>query len=162
VSDRQSELDAVQAQIAALPKPKRPVIDANVAADEAQRAVALAGVLGGRISWDGVLRDVSLVLPGNISLTRLEAQLPAPLPAGTTAPVPAPTTVPTAPVAPTGVSIEGYTKNQRSVATLLARLRTVPSLTNVQLESSARELVGKKSIVRFIVLADIKQPGGAQ
>jgi Tfp pilus assembly protein PilN len=69
---------------------------------------------------------------------------------------------PTAPAAPTGVTIEGYTKDQPSVAHLLARLRTVPSFTNVQLQSSARELVGKKSIVRFTVLADVKQPGGTQ
>lgn len=60
------------------------------------------------------------------------------------------------------MSIEGYTKDQRSVAVLLARLRTVPSLSNVQLESSTREIVADKPIVRFIILADIKQPGGAQ
>jgi Tfp pilus assembly protein PilN len=163
-SDRQSQLEAVQAEIAALPKPKRPVIDSDVAADEAQRAVALAGVLGGRISWDGVLRDVSLVLPGNVSLTGLVAQLAPPTAAGTAPPAatPAAPAVPTAPALPTGVSIEGYTKNQRSVAVLLARLRTVPSLTNVQLESSTREIVADKPIVRFIILADIKQPGGAQ
>ena len=59
------------------------MIDADVAAGEAARAVALASVLGGRISWDGVLRDVSLVLPGNVSLTRLQAQLPPPAPATT-------------------------------------------------------------------------------
>jgi hypothetical protein len=41
-------------------------------------------------------------------------------------------------------------------------LRTVPSFTNVQLQSSTRELIGKKSIVRFTVLADVKQPGGTQ
>ncbi len=162
VSNRQSELDAVQAQIAALPKPKRPVIDADVAAGEAARAVALAGVLGGRISWDGVLRDVSLVLPGNVSLTRLAAQLPPPAPVVVPGTEPAPTPAPVAPVLATGVTVQGYTKDQASVARLLARLRTVPSLTNVQLESSTREVIGKKPIVRFIVLADIKQPGGAQ
>ena len=162
VSDRQSQVDAVQAQIAALPKPKRPVIDADVAATEAARAVALAGVLGGRVSWDRMLRDVALVLPGDISLTALQAQLPPPVPAGTAAATPPGTATPAAPLLPTGVTIEGYTKDQPSVARLLARLRTVPSFTNIQLESSTRELIGKKSIVRFIVLADVKQPGGAQ
>jgi type IV pilus assembly protein PilM len=162
VSNRQSELNAVQAEIAALPQPKRPVIDADVAAGEAARAVALAGVLGGRVSWDGVLRDVSLVLPGNVSLTRLAAQLPPPAPAVAPGTEPAPAPAPVAPALPTGVTVQGYTKDQASVARLLARLRTVPSLTNVQLESSTREVVGKKPIVRFIVLADIKQPGGAQ
>jgi hypothetical protein len=107
---------------------------------------------------------VSLVLPGNVSLTELQAQLPPPAPAAApgTQPTATVAAVPTAPVRPTGVSIAGYTADQRSVARLLARLRTVPSLTNVQLESSSRETVAKKTIVRFIVLADIKQPGGAQ
>ena len=141
-SNRQSELDAVQAQIAALPKPKRPVIDADVAAGEAARAVALASVLGGRISWDGVLRDVSLVLPGNVSLTRLAAQLPPPAPAA------APGTRAAQPRLPSRrprrsrreCRSRATRKDQASVARLLARLRTVPSLTNVQLESSTREI----------------------
>jgi type IV pilus assembly protein PilM len=162
VSDNQAQLDAVQAEIAALPKPKRPVIDANVEATEAARAVALAGVLGGRVSWDRMLREVALVLPGNISLTGLSAQLPPPAPAGTLPAAATPAAVPTAPVAPTGVTIDGYTKDQRSVALLLARLRTVPSFTNVQLQTSTRELVANKPIVRFTVLADVKQPGGTQ
>jgi hypothetical protein len=102
------------------------------------------------------------VLPGNISLTGLSAQLPPPAPAGTLPAAATPAAVPTAPVAPTGVTIDGYTKDQRSVALLLARLRTVPSFTNVQLQTSTRELVANKPIVRFTVLADVKQPGGTQ
>ena len=124
-------------------------------------------MLGGRVSWDGVFRDVSLVLPATVSLTRMEAKLAPPLTADQAAAAATATTAatPTAPTLPTGVSLEGYTKDQRTVALLLARLRTVPSLTNVQLESSTREKAGqngKKTIVRFIILADIKQPGGSQ
>ena len=156
VSERESALAAVQADIDALPEPKRPQIDPSLAASEAGRAAALASVLGGRVSWDGVLRDVSLVLPGNVSLTRLAAQLPEPVPA--TAQADTTTTAPVA-VSPTGVEIEGYTGNQPSVARLLARLRTVPSLRNVQLQSSTYEEVGSEVIVRFVVLADMA--GGA-
>lgn len=168
VGDRQAEVEAVQAQIASLPKPKVPIIDDSVAATEAARAVALAGVLGGRVSWDGVLRDVSLVLPGDVSLTRLQAQLPLPTPPSAT-PGPGAAVAPTmtagtpaVPAAPTGVKVEGYTSDQQSVARLLARLRTVPSLSNVQLESSKRETIGRKTIVSFVVLADITQLGGVQ
>ncbi len=156
VSERESALAAVQADIDALPEPKRPQIDPSLAASEAGRAAALASVLGGRVSWDDVLRDVSLVLPGNVSLTRLAAQLPEPVPA--TAQADTTTTAPVA-VSPTGVEIEGYTGNQPSVARLLARLRTVPSLRNVQLQSSTYEEVGSEVIVRFVVLADMA--GGA-
>ena len=163
VSNRQSELDAVQAEIAALPKPKRPVIDADVAAGEAARAVALAErprwprLVGRRPARRvaGAARERladtargSAAAAGARGRTRYRARSRAPAPA--------------APALPTGVTVQGYTKDQASVARLLARLRTVPSLTNVQLESSTREVIGKKPIVRFIVLADIKQPGGAQ
>jgi type IV pilus assembly protein PilM len=164
VDDRQSQLDAVEAEISALPKPKRPIIDAGVAATEANRAVALAAVLGGRVPWDGVLRDVSLVLPSNVSLTKLSAELPEPtvVPAGTSTTTSTTTPAPVVPAQPTGVTVEGYTVDQPSVARLLARLRTVPSLTNIQLSSSERTAVGQKTIVKFEIIADIKQPGGAQ
>jgi type IV pilus assembly protein PilM len=162
-NDRQAELSAVQAEIAALPKPKKPLVDENVAASEAARAVALASVLGSRVPWDGVLRDVSLVLPKNVSLTKLAAQLPPPpVPGEETASNTTTVGTPATPAQPTGVEIEGYTSDQPSVALLLARLRTVPTLTNVQLGSSERERAGQKTIVRFVVLADIKQLGGAQ
>jgi type IV pilus assembly protein PilM len=157
VSERESALAGVQAEIDALPEPKRPQIDPSLTASEAGRAAALASVLGGRVSWDGVLRDVSLVLPGNVSLTRLAAQLPEPVPAQAQADTT--TTAAPVPVAPTGVEIEGYTGSQPSVARLLARLRTVPSLRNVQLQSSTYEEVGSEVIVRFVVLADMA--GGA-
>ncbi|MDH4176765.1 MAG: PilN domain-containing protein, partial [Thermoleophilia bacterium] len=101
--------------------------------------------------------DVSLVLPANVSLTRLAAQLPAASAAG----VAATTTSVDAglPSAPTGVEVEGYTDSQPSVARLLARLRSLPSLSNVQLQSSTQEEVGQKQVVRFVVLADMA--GGA-
>lgn len=152
VSEREDELSAVRAQIVALPEPKRPQIDPSLAASEIQRAAALASVLGARVSWDGVLRDVSLVLPANVSLTRLDAKLPTPAIAGTPT---AATTDPSVPVAPTGVQFEGYTDDQASVARLLARLRSLPSLNNVQLQSSTQEEVGQEVIVRFVVLADM-------
>ena len=114
----------MQAQIAALPKPKRPVIDADVAATEAARAVALAGVLGGRVSWDRhASRRRRWYSRANVSLTALQAQLPPPVPAGTAAAA-APLVRRLRPrrLLPTGVTIEGYTKDQPSVARLLARL----------------------------------------
>jgi hypothetical protein len=60
------------------------------------------------------------------------------------------------------VRIAGSTTDQRSVATLLSRLRTMPSLANIALESSAR--AGKaqgKQFVQFVVLADISNGGAS-
>ena len=78
VADRQSELDAVRAEIAALPEPSGPVIDAAVVGDEAVRATAVASVLGGRLAWDAVFRDISRVLPENVWLTSLSMTQPQP------------------------------------------------------------------------------------
>ena len=63
VGNSQAELDAVQAQIDALPTPRRPVIDVSLQGSQAQRAQAVASVLVNRVSWDAVLHDISRVLP---------------------------------------------------------------------------------------------------
>ena len=76
VSDTSAELDAVKAEIAALPAPQGPDIDAGVVGDEAVRATAVASVIGGRLAWDAVFRDLARVLPANVWLTKLSATLP--------------------------------------------------------------------------------------
>ena len=52
VTDRQGQLDTVQAQIAALPDPIRPDIDPTLELAEQQRGASLAAVLGTRLAWD--------------------------------------------------------------------------------------------------------------
>ena len=44
---------------------------------------------------------------------------------------------------------------------LLARLATLPSLQRVTLTSSGKETVGEKDVVRFVIVADLNQTGGA-
>ncbi|MGL6278038.1 MAG: type IV pilus assembly protein PilM, partial [Gaiella sp.] len=159
VSDQRSSLDAVQAQIDALPEPTRPVIDASLAVEQQQRAAALASVLGTRLAWDRVLGDLSRVLPRNVWLTSFSAKTPDPVTTGTAAlPAAAPGVAPT----PTGVTISGYTYSLPDVALLLARLGTVPSLTNVVLGSSAKSTIGKRTAISFTIAADIDGNGGAQ
>lgn len=160
VADQQASLDAVRSEIAALPEPVKPLIDPSIASKEALRAQALASVLGGRVQWDGVLSDLSRVLPENVSLTDLTAKIADPVAAGIPA---APVAAGAAP-APTGVRIAGITTDQRSVAALLARLRTVPSLGNIALESSQvaeKKQGGGKRFVRFVILADIANGGAS-
>ena len=157
VSDSQAELDAVSAQIAALPKPQHPVIDVSLQGDQAQRAQAVANVLGSRVAWDAVLRDVSRVLPENVWLSSLQAQV-SPTAAAGTVPVAA-TATPGVASAPTGAQIDGYTYAQTDVARLLARLATLPTLSNVTLTSSKVETKGAKSIVHFQIAADLNTGG---
>ncbi|RDI73561.1 pilM: type IV pilus assembly protein PilM [Gaiella occulta] len=163
VGDRQAELDAVAAQIAALPKPQGPEIDARVVGDEAARATAVANVLGGRLAWDAMFRDISRVLPGNVWLKSLSAKEPQPVVSAdgnTTAATAATVGQPEAP--PTDVTMEGYTYSQPDVARLLARLATLPSLSRVTLTSSQRETVGKKDVVRFVIVAALTKTGGSR
>lgn len=158
VSDSQAQLDAVTAQLAALPKPHGPVIDASIQGAQAQRAQAVANVLGGRVAWDEVLRDVSRVLPGNVWLSSLEAKVVAAPVAGAT-PVAAASLPPGVSAAPTGALIDGYTYHQTDVARLLARLATLPTLSNVTLTSSKVETKGAKSVVHFQIAADLNTGG---
>jgi type IV pilus assembly protein PilM len=160
VSEREDALSVAQQELAALPEPKRAVIDPALQGEQAQRATAVAQVLGSRLAWDAVLRDVSRVLPADVWLTQLDAQVAAP--AADASAVAAAAAAPAALAAPTGVNVTGYTFSQKDVAELLARLQTVPSLTNVQLQSSSRAEVGTKPVVQFTILADLREAGGAQ
>ena len=171
VVSQQSQLDAVRAEIATLPRPKAPVISTGVVGDEAARATAVASVLGGRVAWDAVFRDMSRILPENVWLSTLSLTQPvaANLADGTAAPTTSSTssttTTPAAPTPiqgpPTAVSIDGYTYTQPDVARLLARLATLPSLQRVTLTSSQSENVGTKPVIHFVIVADLNQTGGA-
>ncbi len=161
VVDQQGQLDQAKADLAALPVPTTPVIDTAIVGDEAVRATAVANVLGGRLAWEAVFRDMSKVLPANVWLSTLSLTAPeaANLADGTT-PAPAPTAAGVQPV-PTAVAIDGFTFTQPDVARLLARLATLPSLKRVTLTSSQSQLVGTKKVVHFVIVADLNQTGGA-
>jgi hypothetical protein len=109
VSDSQSQLDAIRAEIDALPMPRGPVIDASLQGEQVQRAQAVANVLGSRVPWDAVLRDVSRVLPENVWLTSLQAQVAATAAVGTTAAAATASATPGVPSTPTGALIGGFT-----------------------------------------------------
>ena len=161
VTDQQSQLDAARAELAALPQPTRPVIDTAVVGDEAVRATAVANVLGGRLAWEAVFRDMSKVLPANVWLSTLSLTAPeAANLADAAAAAPAPAAAGVEPV-PTAVAIDGFTFTQPDVARLLARLATLPSLKRVTLTSSQSQLLGTKKVVHFAIVADLNQTGGA-
>ena len=88
-SSKQAELDGLRAQIAAIPVV--PVVDTSeedaLAAEKGARVGALSAALAGRVAWDRVLRQVSLVLPEDVWLTNLSAAAPD---AAQAAPRPAP------------------------------------------------------------------------
>ena len=148
VADKQSRLDAAQAELDATPVP--PPADtsgATLEQEKSARVLALSTALVTRIAWDRVLREISLVLPEDVWLSTLSAKAPGP------AAVAAPTA---------GFTITGKTYSHDGVARLLARLAVVPQLTGVQMQHST--LVASESgrpVVEFSIQAVVKGPGAA-
>ena len=150
IGEKQAELDAMRAEIAAVPTPT--VNDSSnddaLAAEKGARIGALSSALTSRVAWDRVLRQVSLVLPEDVWLTNLTAS--------------APTTSATAPAAAaSGFTLTGSTYSQNGVARFLSRLSVIPDLENVRLQSSQSALVSERELVQFTILADVRGPGDA-
>ena len=135
-SDSRAELQAVEIEIANLPKVQDAVVtQGSIVRERSDRVAALSAALSTRVRFDRVLREISYVLPENAWLTKLSATAPVssvPAAAGAAPPPPASSTT------PAGVTIEGATYSHDAVARVLARLGVVPSLENVRLTSSAR------------------------
>ena len=128
-------------------------VDPALIEEKLKRTGALSSALGGRTAWDRLLREFSLVLPDDISLTKLTASAAVVDPA---APVAAGTPAPTS-----TFTIEGYTETQKSVAQLLARLAVLPELSSVQLKSSMDADFQGQTVVQFVIAANVKPVTGA-
>jgi Tfp pilus assembly protein PilN len=149
VTDRELELSAAQAELAATPKPKvqRSATD-QLAKERSGRVVAVAKALSGRIGWDRILRELSSVLPADVWLTTLDAHGPT-----------GATVVAGQPAASAPFTIQGYTYTQEGVARFLARLAVVPDLTAVELQSSTRTELGGQDVYQFTIRAQIRPTG---
>lgn len=147
---KRAELDALRAQIAAIPPAeiKDTSSDDALAAEKGARVGALSAALTSRVAWDRLLRQVSLVLPDDVWLTNLSAT--APVAASATG---APGT--------SGFTLVGSTYSQNGVARFLSRLSVIPDLENVRLQSSQSALVAQRELVQFTILADVRAPGDA-
>ena len=148
-NSKQEELDALRAQVAAVPPAtaKDTSSEDALAVEKGARVGALSAALAGRVAWDRVLRQVSLVLPEDVWLTNL------------TATAPDASQVTAAPG--TGFTLTGATYSQNAVARFLSRLAVVPDLANVRLQSSQSEILGTRELVQFTILADVPPPGAA-
>jgi Tfp pilus assembly protein PilN len=162
VADKRSEADSLRAAVAARPNPEpapSPDDEANTQLQQEQQArtTALATALGRRVAWDRLLREFSLVVPDDVSLTKLTAAgggagatLDPAAPAGTPPPE-------------STFTIEGYTRSQEAVARLLARLSVLPELSTVDLESSVKTQLGpsKSDVFQFVIRTVVKPVSGA-
>jgi Tfp pilus assembly protein PilN len=158
VAKQRTALQALQAQYAAIPSPPEPspVVSA-IPQQRTNRTTALATVLGQRVAWDRLLREVSQVVPSDVWLVTLDAQAPVtatPLRGASTTPV-------------QGFTVSGCTYSQDSVARFLARLALVPDLSGMTLgKSSSSSSSGGTdtstcpvSMVTFQLLGNVRAPG---
>jgi Tfp pilus assembly protein PilN len=128
--------------------PATPIIPPPaITGQEAAWLSSVSQVLDQRIAWDRVLREVSLVMPTDVTLSALT--MSAPTAAGAAA---------TAGSAPSqGFVITGSAYSYDSVARLLSRLALVPDLDNVTLSnSSAGSTTTGSTAVQFNISATIK------
>jgi Tfp pilus assembly protein PilN len=139
-NSEQSRLSKARLELAQLsqhkqtPKPAAPAAPVTpivpppaVSAQEATWLSAVSTNLSQRIAWDRVLREVSLVVPDDVTLLSLTM----------TAPTAASAAAAVGSAATQGFVIQGSAFSYDSVARLLARLALVPDLSNVTLTSTS-------------------------
>ncbi len=134
-----AELASLSAR-SAVPKPAEPVLPVPAVTGERQpRLAAVSRALSSRIAWDRVLRELSLVVPADITLSSLALSAPSSGGGGSGA---------------SGFSIDGLAYSHDSVARLLARLMLVPDLIDVTLASSTADPATGR--VTFRIAAGVK------
>jgi Tfp pilus assembly protein PilN len=164
ITAQEAENAQLQAQIGELQE-----IDVLQQEIEATRTV-LNSLLVDRVLWSGVLRDVSLVIPGQSWLAGLSGQVGAPAgaigtttaPATTTTTAPATTTtVPGQSVQPGAligqISFDGFAFTHRDVALWLSRLEDVRGFVNPWLSNSTKTDIGTQQAVQFNSSVDLSE-----
>jgi Tfp pilus assembly protein PilN len=136
ISDQQSQLDSLEAAIAKIPTAtgQPAVAPGAIAQERADRVAALSAALTTQVPLDRILRALAYVLPEDAWLTGMTASAPVAAPSGAAPPG----TPAAAPTTAQGVTIQGATYSNLSVARVLARLATIPSLENVRLTATAQ------------------------
>jgi Tfp pilus assembly protein PilN len=166
VNDKRAALADVQAEVAVVDAKAAPFRSAQAAA--AARMAAAGSISEKRVPWEGLLADVSRVLPKQVYLQSLSLQSPTPLASGASTPVPttpAPGTPTPAMIGASGFSATGVASSHVKVAVVLDRLASLPWLTNVTLLSTANGGVSGTTLSRgdtFSVSAGFNPNGGAK
>jgi Tfp pilus assembly protein PilN len=155
VKEAQARATDAAARLAATPRPAAPapVPNAQLANEQSARVLAVSTAIGGRMAWDRVLREFSLVLPDDVWITSLTLN-------------------------DGGLNIAGDTYSHDSVARLLSRLAMIPELSEVALGSSSSDAPtpdpstatsttpttttpAGPSTVHFSITAKVTMPAGA-
>ena len=167
ITAQEAQNAQLQSQIAELQE-----IDVLQQEIEATRTV-LTSLLADRVLWSGVLRDVSLVIPGQAWLSGLNGQVGTVAGAGTTTTTtpgtPGTTTAAGATTATTTtgqaqpgvligqISFDGFAFTHRDVALWLSRLEDVRGFINPWLSNSTKTNIGTQEAVQFTSSVDLTE-----
>jgi Tfp pilus assembly protein PilN len=142
LAEQQAENDRLRGEIAELQE-----------FDQQQRELAasedlLNTLLADEVRWSGVLRDISLVIPGQTWLTTLNAQITQEAEA-TTQPAEGPSGL-------IGqISFNGFGLSHRAVALWLTRLEDVEGFANPWVSTSQKTEIGLQEVVQFTSTTDL-------
>ncbi len=143
IAAQEAENAQLQAQIAELQE-----IDALIMEIESTRGL-LSSLLTDRVQWSGVLRDISLVIPGEAWLNGLTGQVGAPGTEGAE---------PTEAGGLAGqISFNGFAFTHRDVALWLSRLEDVRGFVNPWLSNSTKTDIGTQEAVQFTSSVDLSE-----
>jgi Tfp pilus assembly protein PilN len=158
VRERHSTIEDRKAEIAAI-KSVQEVPDDNgsaLAGEALARATALSTALQTSVSWDRLLRELSLTLPDDVWFDSvITATTTTPTGPTVGGDVGAATSAPVITTAST-LTIGGYAMEHERIAQLLARLEAIPTFTSVQLQSADRIDLGSTSVIQFSVVGALK------
>jgi Tfp pilus assembly protein PilN len=122
--------------------------------DQQQRELAasqdlLNTLLADEVRWSGVLRDISLVIPGQTWLTTLNGQITQ------TEGAAQPTAGPSGLIGQ--ISFNGFGLSHRAVALWLTRLEDVEGFSNPWVSTSQKTEIGLQEVVQFTSTTDLSE-----
>ena len=154
VQDSNNEHAQVQQEYQLLtknnPPPKVLPVQEKLASIESEQISAVSSALSYRIPWSNILGQVALVMPPGVKLTTLTATTP--VSANTQFASSGTTSTP-------NLAITGWTYSQESAFLLWTRLKILPPLANVTLNSTAINSGASPVTYTFSISAQIRAPG---
>ncbi len=148
VASASAERDGLRDQLGAFQQAQ-----ARVAAQAVRRG-AVVGLVGGRVNWERLVRDLSAVMPRQVWLTNLKGETDA---ATATAAAASATPNVNNAVVPRGIHLDGFAYTQDQVALLMARIATVPGLGEPRLATSETQDRGDRTVIHFVLDIPIDQ-----
>jgi Tfp pilus assembly protein PilN len=130
VKDRQAKLEATNAQAAATTQrvaQLKPYADFQATAET--RIQTVKDLASSRFDWEQAMRDVSRVIPADVTLSSLSGSISSASGGGSSV---------RGAIAAPALELKGCTSGQKEVATLLSRLRNVDGVTRVSLGKSLK------------------------